>query len=1016
MATLEEVFNSMSDSDYIHDHVQFIIDKNLRIISIPSEGTVAGVVGDKNVNRINFKMDRYYNGFDMSTFVVRINYINSKDNPNYYVVDDLTIEDDYILFTWLLDSDATYRNGNVNFVVKFLKCDTSGAIKQAFNTTIFSLKVLDGINVDDYVLPEDVYDILSKMEYNMDTYCENKKNEILDSIPEDYQELSNDLDDLRITYKNIFDNKMELGSIKFNTGELSESPTRLRTENFIPCDPNTTYYIHTSGYGVFINYYKEDYSYNGYNLGLDNNGVKDETFITPDETKFIKFRTNDDYGTVYKQNISIIIDDGTTEYVPRYTAYDRYSREENKLISQRLSIAENDLFVLKQDNKLEIEKLFEANGSKEISVPASGLSSTFVNTDSVYHDCDNSEIYIIDLNANATVKNSNMDISVNIMTYKSGGDVVSNMILPCRSSFAIPSSAKGFYVRLYVKAKEEEYTEYVDWNYTVYKVKSYNNDTYNFKPISDINGINNCSPYSQDNVTTWKKCWQFVSYVDSNKHAMIAYRDLILDGDWIKSRVYGGMESEVKPDDHYTVVCSVDELGIIHYSGNVHAQPLKYAKTAFSINCDNWNEGTMTSQNEDSCTYPMFVKRKDDVLLFFYRNADEGTGSGNANWYINEYDISSGTWNRLCKLFEGTTLTPTDSMYLNRVCVDNNGVIHISGTFRVMGSGNINVFYAKSEDGGTTWTKTNGDLLSLPMTRDTVEIVDNVSANQNMLNQNGMTVDEKGNPHIVYFKNDLNGYTNIYHTHYDDGWRVNKVTNFKIPFSISLASYQSEISRPSIISYGGNVYIIYRQSLFGENKGKLMILDVTNYPRLSECSLVDFDLCRYEPSIDSVAETNGILNMLIVSSTKSINEATTGSGMKLYQDWKDQLGGVLTIKMNQIFRLFEKGINVAKFHDVETYLVSPDEKIIVQDKDNAFVKVTVYGKSDDETPIDVNYHGIETDDYATHGTIILPTDKKGIVSTPYVPFDNSIADNDGFIKVSTDKTSIDTIKISIVRL
>lgn len=56
MATLDEVISQMSEEDYFGDPIQFVIDNDLRIISIPRKGVVAGVVGDKNVNRINFQM------------------------------------------------------------------------------------------------------------------------------------------------------------------------------------------------------------------------------------------------------------------------------------------------------------------------------------------------------------------------------------------------------------------------------------------------------------------------------------------------------------------------------------------------------------------------------------------------------------------------------------------------------------------------------------------------------------------------------------------------------------------------------------------------------------------------------------------------------------------------------------------------------------------------------------------------------------------------------------------------
>lgn len=164
MATLEEVIAQTSEEDYFSDPIQFIIDSDLRIVSIPDRGVVAGVVGDKNVNRINFQMNRYYNGFDMSKFITKINYVNAGGSPNFYLVGDLTIKDEKLIFSWLIDSDVVAYSGTVMFSVNMSITDESGIIKQAFNTSNSGqIKALDGIQVSEYITPEEQQDILSKI-------------------------------------------------------------------------------------------------------------------------------------------------------------------------------------------------------------------------------------------------------------------------------------------------------------------------------------------------------------------------------------------------------------------------------------------------------------------------------------------------------------------------------------------------------------------------------------------------------------------------------------------------------------------------------------------------------------------------------------------------------------------------------------------------------------------------------------------------------------------------------------
>ena len=159
MATLEEVLADVKD-DYLYDDIQFFIDENLRTITIPNNGVVFGVVGDKNVNHINFVMNRYYNGFDMSTFQFKINYLNANGDPNYYDVFDRTLTDDEtIRFTWLLGADVTNYVGDVVFGVELFKLNGSEII-QDFNTTKATGKVLDGFSVNQHVTPEEEIDAI----------------------------------------------------------------------------------------------------------------------------------------------------------------------------------------------------------------------------------------------------------------------------------------------------------------------------------------------------------------------------------------------------------------------------------------------------------------------------------------------------------------------------------------------------------------------------------------------------------------------------------------------------------------------------------------------------------------------------------------------------------------------------------------------------------------------------------------------------------------------------------------
>jgi hypothetical protein len=165
MADLEEVLSEMDYTDYIHDSIQFIIDKNLRTIPVPSNGSVLGVTGDNNVNRVNFKMERYYDGNDLSEFTIRISYKNANGDSNFYDVTDNVIEGDYILFTWLVSSDVVANAGTVHFAVRLFVMDNTDPTKivKSFNTSIVTANVIQGMYVSDGMSQEDQHDIITQL-------------------------------------------------------------------------------------------------------------------------------------------------------------------------------------------------------------------------------------------------------------------------------------------------------------------------------------------------------------------------------------------------------------------------------------------------------------------------------------------------------------------------------------------------------------------------------------------------------------------------------------------------------------------------------------------------------------------------------------------------------------------------------------------------------------------------------------------------------------------------------------
>lgn len=222
MANIDEAFSALSDvrSVSVNENVDFVIDSYLRIISIPGRGVVLGVEGDKDVNRVTFRMSRTYKGIDMSQFQIRINYANANNELNYFKVTEITVGDDEIVFVWVVGADAVAYVGNVEFVVRFIKLSGSNII-QELNTTLATAKSLIGLSVDGEISPVQREDLLAHFYSEIDAYSETKKNEIseltnecteeiqnkgtdtLNSIPANYTELQNDVTKIKQAISNF---------------------------------------------------------------------------------------------------------------------------------------------------------------------------------------------------------------------------------------------------------------------------------------------------------------------------------------------------------------------------------------------------------------------------------------------------------------------------------------------------------------------------------------------------------------------------------------------------------------------------------------------------------------------------------------------------------------------------------------------------------------------------------------------------------------------------------------------
>ena len=97
---------------------------------------------------------------------------------------------------------------------------------------------------------------------------------------------------------NQWDEEWEIGTISGTTGQNATASNIIRSTNYIPVIPNKTYYM-TISPALFK--YDANYNYLG-EITISNN-----QFTIPEDTHFIRFRTAQAYGVVYKHDICLNI-------------------------------------------------------------------------------------------------------------------------------------------------------------------------------------------------------------------------------------------------------------------------------------------------------------------------------------------------------------------------------------------------------------------------------------------------------------------------------------------------------------------------------------------------------------------------------------------------------------------------------------------------------------------------------------------------------------------------------------
>lgn len=139
------------------------INPETREISVPETYKIIGVESDEDVERVWFKCPKVVgDNIDLSKYQLRVNYQNANSDKGQYIITDVKIDGDNIIFSWLLGRLVTAYVGKISFIICAVNVSSSD-IKNEWNTTLVQAQVLTGLEVEPQDLPTTGDDLINQL-------------------------------------------------------------------------------------------------------------------------------------------------------------------------------------------------------------------------------------------------------------------------------------------------------------------------------------------------------------------------------------------------------------------------------------------------------------------------------------------------------------------------------------------------------------------------------------------------------------------------------------------------------------------------------------------------------------------------------------------------------------------------------------------------------------------------------------------------------------------------------------
>ena len=137
MSLAENLLNSLDEAAYQNTRIAGSVQEEHikvgqdRVITVPNSLKTIAVKGDKDIETATIDCVRYWDGHDLSTFAIYLNYILPNGDEGTYIPKSISKTEDAFSFDWLIGSELTYAQGKLTFwIVTKLTDDNGELVKQ----------------------------------------------------------------------------------------------------------------------------------------------------------------------------------------------------------------------------------------------------------------------------------------------------------------------------------------------------------------------------------------------------------------------------------------------------------------------------------------------------------------------------------------------------------------------------------------------------------------------------------------------------------------------------------------------------------------------------------------------------------------------------------------------------------------------------------------------------------------------------------------------------------------------